>query len=130
MNNPETKAKPTDTPETDTEESFYDYSIIPKERHYSVDAEFARKLERQRDALKTSMRKILLIAEHGMPMPSHSGPCGPWAQCDGDCQGHAYCAEDMIEALKLIEPNAEVSDSGLGKPTISGQTAAPAVRLH
>ena len=43
------------TPETDEEESSYDYSIIPHDRHYSVDAAFARKLERERDEAREAL---------------------------------------------------------------------------
>lgn len=37
----------TPTPRTDDEESRFDYSIIPHERHYAVNASFARQLERE-----------------------------------------------------------------------------------
>ena len=70
------------------------------------------KFERENNALKTSLRKILWIAEHGMPIP-HDPPCGPWDYCTaergGECEAHAYCVRDMHEAINLIEPNIEES---------------------
>lgn len=43
-----------DTPLTDDEESRYDHSIIPHERHHSVEADFAREMERLLRDLRAS----------------------------------------------------------------------------
>jgi len=54
------------------------------------------------DAIRAieSLRRII---DHGIPSPSHDGPCGPWAACDGNCESAAYCADDLHHANTTLE---------------------------
>lgn len=80
--------------------------------------------------LKSSVTAWTLATRHDMPETAIRAYDG-WVSVGVEAKVVvAVERREMVAEQKAASPTAEVSDSGLGKPTISGQTAAPAVRLH
>ena len=66
----------------------------------SIEAEVAR--------LREHIVNLLNIIDHGIPEPSHEGSCGPWVQCDGNCESAAYCAEYIHKAREALATKGEM----------------------
>ena len=82
-----------DTPETNDNIRYY---LAPqmREEHAIVLAEFARKLERERDK---ALKSLAFIAEFGGK--THETECGD-IRCDG-----GWCAEQARSAIYLLKEN-------------------------
>lgn len=98
--------------------------------------EKVRTLEEENKALRSSLENMLKIAEHGIPGPSHEGTCGPWAQCDGNCEARAYCAEHITEARRLVGPGCasleriqQIAENGISGSSHKARPSDPGGRL-
>lgn len=64
---------------------------------------------------RAGLRDALDLAGQYGPEPSHKGPCGPEAGCDGGCQDAAHFGEQWSRLLALLPSDAAMGQAGKGE---------------